>query len=370
MNILTRRLVALVVLSAVPGCGTTEVVIGEAPGVARVVAGILGEAYEPTFPDPVGTGPATAQRIGVPAGLAGWADGRFAFADRVRRRVGVVSADGELTWPIGRGACLATGPDGPGADALCLDEPDAVAAAEGVLFLTDRRGHRVYVVDVAANRVAVLLGTGLSGKAAEGEIAATAPTARPTAIGVGPDGAVYVAEGGNHRVVRVDGDGRISTFVGRGEAGDDGDGGPARLAGLRSPAGLAWRGDTLYVSDGGNHRIRRVVADTIRAFAGLGAAGFAGDRGPAGMALFDQPGALAASDGLLFVADRRNHRVRVIRLGPDSVDTFVGTGRTVPGPDLLEAGRTAIAGPTGVAAAARVVFVSDSAGHVVRRVVR
>jgi hypothetical protein len=96
----------------------------------------------------------------------------------------------------------------------------------------------------------------------------------------------------------------------------------------------------------------------------------AGDRGPAAAALFDQPGALAAVGGLLFVADRGNHRVRVIRLGPDSVDTYAGTGSAVPGPDLAVAGRTAIAGPTGLAAAGRLLFLSDSGGHVVRRVVR
>jgi NHL repeat len=370
MNCTFRRLGCLAALSGVPGCGTTEVVIGEAPGVARVVAGVLGEVHEPGFPDTAGSGPATAQPIGIPSGLAAWDDGRFAFADRARRRVAMVTAAGELTWPIGRGICGFPGPGGAQADALCLDEPEGVAASDGLLFVVDHGGHRVYAVDVAGNAVSVLLGTGVPGMALDGAAASTAPTARPTAVSVGPDGAVYVAESDNHRVVRVGGDGLVSTFAGRGDAGDDGDGGPARLAALRSPAGLVWRGDTLYVSDGGSHRVRRIVADTIRAFAGLGAVGFVGDRGPAAAALFNRPGALAVTGALLFVADRGNHRVRVIRLGPDSVDTFAGTGRTVPGADLLEAGRTAIAGPTGVAAAGRVVFVSDSGGHVVRRVVR
>lgn len=370
MNSALRRLPLLAVLGGAVGCGTTEVVVGEAPGVARVVAGVLGVAHVLTLPDTASGGLATAQPIGIPAGLIGWDDGRFAFADRLRRRVGLVSAAGELTWPAGRGACGVPGSGLPDARALCLDEPDALAPGDGVLFLTDRRGHRVYVIDMAANRASVVIGTGAAGTAPEGAAASTAPTAWPAAVSVGPDGAVYVAESGNHRVVRVGADGLLSVVAGRGESGDDGDGGPARLAALRSPAGLAWRGDTLYVADGGSHRVRRVVRDTIRAFAGLGARGFAGDRGPAAAALFDEPGALAAVGGLLFVADRGNHRVRVIRLGPDSVDTYAGTGSAAPGADLMEAGRTAIAGPTGVAAAGRVLFLSDSGGHVVRRVVR
>jgi len=370
MNTTLRSVGCLAALAGALGCGTTEVVIGEAPGVARVVAGVLGDVYETTVPDTAVQGPATGQPIGIPSGLAAWDDGRFAFADRVRRRVGIVTAAGEISWPIGRGACAFPGPGGIEADDLCLGVPEGVAASAGVLYVADHGAHRVYAVDVAANQVSVLLGTGTPGVAPDGATASAAPTARPTAVSVGPDGAVYVAESDNHRVVRVGGDGLVSTFAGRGDAGDDGDGGPARLAALRSPAGLAWRGDTLYVSDGGSHRVRRIVADTIRAFAGLGAAGFVGDRGPAAAALFNRPGALATTGTLLFVADRGNHRVRVIRLGPDSLDTFAGTGRSVPGGDLLEAGRTAIAGPTGVAAAGRVVFVSDSGGYVVRRVVR
>jgi hypothetical protein len=239
-----------------------------------------------------------------------------------------------------------------------------------VLFVTDRRGHRVYAVDLGTWQVTVLLGTGTAGVAADGAPAPTAPTASPSGIAVGPDGAVYVAETGNHRVVRVGTDGRVAAYVGRGQAGDDGDGGPAVDAGLKGPVGLAWAGDTLFVSDAGNNRIRRVTAGTIEAFAGLGAAGFAGDRGPAGPALFDDPGALAVAGTLLLVADRGNHRVRIVRVGPDSIDTFAGTGSPESGPDLLEAGRTGIAGPTGLATAGRAVFLSDSGGYVVRRVIR
>jgi hypothetical protein len=162
----------------------------------------------------------------------------------------------------------------------------------------------------------------------------------------------------------------VAAFAGGGTFGDAGDGGLAVDAALRAPAGLAWSGDTLFVADAGNHRIRRVVRDTILAFAGLGAVGFSGDRGPAASALFRDPGIIAVDGTLLFVADRGNLRVRIIRLGADSIDTFAGTGDAAPGPDLLEAGRTAIAGPAGVAAAGRAVFVSDSGGFVVRRVVR
>jgi hypothetical protein len=353
------------------GCGPTEVLVGDAPGVARVVAGVLAVPYTPTFPDSAPEGDALTIPLGWPAGLAARDDGGFYLADVARRRVGFVAADGQLAWPIGRGPCSPPGPGGGDPADLCLDQPVAVAVGDdGIIYLADAGAHRVYRVDGDLGQVTVALGTGTAGMAPDGATAALSRTDTPVDVAVGPDGAVYVAERRNHRVVRLDPDGTVAAFVGAAVAGDSGDGGQARAALLRNPAGIAWAGDTLFVAAGGNHRVRRVVGDVISAYAGIGAPGYAGDRGPAAGALFRDPGPLATAGGLLFVADRGNHRIRIVRVGPDSIDTFGGTGAATPGPDLVVMGETAVSGPSGVSAAGRAVFVSDSGGYVVRRVVR
>lgn len=353
------------------GCGPTEVLVGEAPGVARVVAGVLGVSYALVLPDSPPVGDALTAPLGWPRGIAAFEDGSFYLADVARRRVGHVSPGGQVTWPIGRGPCGAPGPGGLDPTLLCLVTPAAVAATpDGIVYVADPGAHRVYRVDRSAGQVAIALGTGTVGVAPDGATAALAPTDTPDDVALGPDGAAYVVERLNHRVVRLDPAGTVSAFAGSGLAGDSGDGGPARDARFRLPVGIAWLGDTLYVSDAGNQRVRRVVGGTVEAYAGIGAAGFAGDRGPAASALFRDPGRLAAASGLLFVADRGNHRVRIIRVGPDSIDTFGGTGAAAPGADLLAIGRTAVSGPAGLAAVGRAVFVGDSGGYVVRRVVR
>jgi NHL repeat len=368
-----RVLVVVGSLAAmVVGCGPTEVVVGEAQGVARVVAGVLGVSHQLTVPDDAPPGPATAQSIGSPAGIAAADDGSFFFVDRFRRRVGAVTADGELTWPVGRGVCGTFTTSGTTPETLCLQEPfDIVRDTDGTFLLADRGAHRVYRVDLAADKVSVVLGTGQAGVAADGDAAATAPTNRPVSVVIGPDGAAYVAESGNQRVVCIRPDGSVAVVAGRaGDAADTGDDGPAADARLMGPSGLAWMGDTLFIADGGANRIRRIINDTIHAYAGLGAPGFAGDRGSATSALFRDPGAMTVIGSLLLVADRGNFRVRIIQVGPDSIDTFAGTGDSRPGPDELDVGRTAIDGPTGIAAAGRAVFLSDSGGYVVRRVIR
>jgi sugar lactone lactonase YvrE len=361
-------LLALLLASA---CGPTEVLVGDAPGVARVVAGVLGVPYVVSYPDTAGPGDALDIPLGMPGGLAGFPDGSFYFADRLRRRVGYVAPDGRLVWQVGMGACGNPGPGSGTPATVCLGGPDGIAlASDGTVVIADESGQRVYRYDPAADRVSVVLGTGRPGRANDGVAAQTAPTTRPAAVAIGPADLVYIAERGNGRVVRIETDGSLTVVAGGDAQGDAGDGGPARAATLLGPAGLAWMGDTLYIADGGTNRIRRIIRDTIFAYAGLGAAGFAGDRGAAQAALFDAPGHLAAVGTLLLVADRGNRRVRIIRVGPDSIDTFGGTGEATSGADLQPIGATGIAGPAGVAAVGRLVFVSDSGGYVIRRVVR
>ncbi|HEY2825321.1 MAG TPA: hypothetical protein VGI83_07230, partial [Gemmatimonadales bacterium] len=213
-------------------------------------------------------------------------------------------------------------------------------------------------------------GTGAAGVATDGAAASSAPLTTPNDVAVAPDGTYYIVETQNHRVLKVRPDGLLFVAAGVGTFGDSGDGGPARSAQLALPEGIALMGDTLYIADTENSRVRRVIHDTIQGYAGVGAAGFSGDGHSVSLALLDHPSSLAAAPGLLFVADRGNHRLRLIRVGPDSITTFAGTGATAPGADLQEAGRTSIALPAGVTVAGRAVYFTDEDQHVIRRVVR
>ena len=94
-----------------------------------------------------------------------------------------------------------------------------------------------------------------------------------------------------------------------------GDGGPATAPGVGlGPTGLAVdAGGTVFVSDGWNNRVRRidVLTGEITTYAGTGVPGFGGDGGPALAASLDSPRGLAIdTDGALLIADWRNFRVR------------------------------------------------------------
>ena len=121
-------------------------------------------------------------------------------------------------------------------------------------------------------------------------------------------------------------DGTITTIAGNGIPSFLGDGGPATEANLQYPTGVALDHDgNLFIADAANHRIRRIDQDgTITTVAGTGAAGFAGDGGPATEARLHKPTGVAVSRrGELFIADEYNHRIR--RVGPHGrISTVAG----------------------------------------------
>ena len=90
-------------------------------------------------------------------------------------------------------------------------------------------------------------------------------SSNPRGLAVGPDGTLYIADTGHHRIRKVDTNGIITTIAGlTGQPGFLGDGGPASSAKLNSPYGLALGPDgSLYIADTFNYRVRRVGPDGI-----------------------------------------------------------------------------------------------------------
>lgn len=168
------------------------------------------------------------------------------------------AVDCELNNNVGQGA----GPHGK----LALD-------AAGNLYIADTMNHVVRMVspgadgvigdgDPAEELITTVAGTGEPGSRGDGGAATAAQLFQPTDVAVGADGSLFIADTGNSCVRRVDLDGIISTVAGVcGTEGYAGDGGRATDALLRSPYGVSLDGGALYIADGLNHRIRKVVLD-------------------------------------------------------------------------------------------------------------
>jgi sugar lactone lactonase YvrE len=146
-------------------------------------------------------------------------------------------------------------------------------------------------------------------------------------LAIDPSGNLYVAATGN-RIQKISNTGIIAVFAGSGVAGNQGDGRAATAAQLNTPSGVAVDGTgNVYIADTRNHRIRVIASDgTIALAAGNGSEGFSGDGSPAVLAQLRNPTAVAAdAAGNVYIADSGNFRVR--KVDPDGrITTIAGSG--------------------------------------------
>ena len=209
-----------------------------------------------------------------------------------------------------------------------------------------------------ARTIETIAGTGRAKDNGAKGLAAETNISQPFGVEIGPDGALYITEVGHHRVRRLDfGSGRLTTVAGAGKKGHAGDGGPAGKALLNEPYEVRFdeRGN-MYFVEMMNHLIRRVDAKTgkISTVAGTGEIGFAGDGGPASRARFKNPHSIVIDDArnAIYVADIGNHRIRRIDLETGTVETIAGNGQRTFPKDGAKAKGSPIPGP-------RALFLDD-----------
>jgi DNA-binding beta-propeller fold protein YncE len=259
-------------------------------------------------------GPASAATLHWPHGVAVDPGGSGLFiADSANHRIRRMDlASGVITTVAGSGTAGWGGDGGPAVAAL-LEDPKAVwVASSGDFYIADSGNERIRRVD-RSGTISTIAGSGVQGFAGDGGPALAAQFDGPRGLAGDNAGNLYVADDNNHRVRRIDPSGVVTTVAGTGTVAFAGDGGPARSAQLNHPRGVAVDGrGNVFIADSMNHRIRMIdLGGVITTVAGCGRQGFGGDGGPATVArLFEPRGVAVSTAGHLFVADTYNDRVR------------------------------------------------------------
>ncbi len=318
---------------------------------------------------------------------------RLFIADSNHHRIVIADLNTyEVLDVIGSGQ---RGLDDGGYEAATFNTPQGMALYENTLYVADSNNHAIRAVDLEARAVTTIAGTGEQRYVPNPVGAPTdIPLNSPWDVELDASGSIlYIAMAGPHQLWALVFDRNLlGPLVGSGREGllD----GPFAEAQLAQPSGLYYQDGLLYFADSESSSIRVAdfqtnevrtlagppdnnlfdfgdvdgafgvsrlqhalgvtggpdgllyVADTynskikalnpstneISTAYGLGGTGGFRDGGP-DTAAFDEPGGLDYADGRLYVADTNNHAIRVIDLETNEVSTIV-----FPNPEALQIG--------------------------------
>jgi len=291
------------------------------------------------------TGFATNAELHAPYGVALDGLGNIYVADTLNNRIREINTSGIITTIAGTGAA-GYGGDGAAAIFATLNHPTGIAADEyGNLYIADEYNNRIRKIDVTG-KITTVAGNGTVGNGGDGGSATSAQLYYPTGVAVDGNGTFYIADSNNQRVRKVAA-GTISTVAGNGNVGYNCNNGTATSVGLHTPYGVAVDsiGD-LFIADYGNQCIRKVDTwGNITTVAGNGIASYGGDGGPATLAELNYPTGVAVD-----VADYVNNRVRQVDTS-GIITTIAGNGTAGPGGDGGLGNAAQLYNPTAVAVA-------------------
>jgi DNA-binding beta-propeller fold protein YncE len=313
---------------------------------------------------------AKAAKLDQPYGVLVGPDGALYWADFGSNRIlRLDRKSGKLSVVAGTGVKGHAG-DGTKALAAQLSAPHEVRFdSKANIYVAERDAHVVRFIDRRSGLISTLAGTGMPGFSGDGGPSAQAELKQPHSIVLDGHDNLFICDIQNNRVRRRDaGTGIITTFAGNGETADTPDEAPltAPLRGPRSidigPDGTMYlilrEGNKVFALDPREGRLRHI--------AGTGAKGYGGDGGPARDSTWNGPKGIAyAPDGSLYISDTESHVIRRVSLSDGKVSTVVGTGARGDGPDG-DPLKCALARPHGVCVHDGILYIGDSENHRIR----
>jgi DNA-binding beta-propeller fold protein YncE len=291
------------------------------------------------------------------------ARGRLIVSDSNHNRILIIDTSGKLLEVIGSGS----GGNADGSfERAEFRHPQGTAIAGDQLYVADTGNHEIRVADLVRRTVTTLFGTGEQAHAP-----ITSGRGRVLLLNSPWDLAVssaklYIAMAGSHQLFVAD----LETLELRLFAGSGAEGlvnGSPQTAALAQPSGLTMDGNTIYFADSETSSIRSVGTvggSKVSTIVGKGLFEFGDVNGGIGKVRLQHPMGLAAHDGLLYVADTYNSKIKTIDPVSRTSTTFAGSGNKA----LANGGfdHAAFNEPSGVAWLNGKLYVADTNNHQVR----
>jgi hypothetical protein len=237
------------------------------------------------------------------------------------------------TW-AGTGSSV-DGGDGQQASLAGINRPyGAIFDKKGNFYTVSPNTHRVRKIS-ADGIISTIAGNGAAGFSGDGGLAVNAQVNSPRCVYVDQYENVYIADGYNRRIRKIDTNGIINTIAGNGITAFSGDGGPATSASIVMPTGLYVDSiGCVYSCEG--PWIRKIDTNgIINTIMGTGIVGFSGDGGLASLAQMNAYRMYMDKNGNITIVDQ--YRIRRVDGATNIITTIAGTGLSLYNGDEIPA---------------------------------
>jgi thiol-disulfide isomerase/thioredoxin len=285
---------------------------------------------------------------------------RLFIADSTHNRIVITQLDGTLVATIGSGESGAT--DGSFAKASFF-RPQGMALDGNSLYVADTANHLIRRVDLQAQTVETIAGTG-----AQGFEMLKVGSARTVALGSPWDlqligRTLYIAMAGLQQIWKLELDkNEVATFAGSGREGTL----DAALLEARfgQPSGITSDGKTLYSADSEGNVIRAIDPEKGEVSTLVGSLRFEfGDKdGQGDEARLQHPLGLITFSDKILIADTYNHKIKELDPRKRTVKTLLGTGK----PGQRDGSAPSFYEPGGLTIANGKLYVADANNHAIR----
>ena len=205
-------------------------------------------------------------------------DGNLFFVDGQNSVVRKIDTNGIISTIAGNGTPGYSGDGGLATEAQLYVPYGIVFDSNNNLYISEIGNNVIRKIDTDGI-ISTIAGNGIKGYSGDGGLATDAQLYGPFGITFDNNNNLYIGERYNNVIRKIDTNGIITTIAGNGTQGYSGDGGPATSALLYGCRSVTFKdnGD-LYIADGNNHVIRKIDTNgIISTIVGNGIQGYSGD---------------------------------------------------------------------------------------------
>jgi thiol-disulfide isomerase/thioredoxin len=284
--------------------------------------------------------------------LADAAGKRLFIADSTHHRIVITDLDGKKIAVAGSGE---PGREDGSYAAARFNDPQGMALQGDLLYVADRKNHLIRALDLKAQSVKTIAGTGAQGQDRElGGLALKTGLNSPWDLLLHKD-RLFIAMAGHHQIWMLDLT-KATVVPYAGDGREDIRDGTLSMSRFAQPSGLASDGKTLWVADSEVSAVRAVPLEgesEVKTLVGKGLFKFGDVDGEADMARLQHALGLAYHDGKLYVADTYNSKLKLLDPVKRTCVTFLG-------------GAGQLSEPGGLSYADGKLYVADTNAHRIR----